>query len=82
VPVWVNPSNPHESIIDRSLRPGLLAFKMVFVVMFGGFGVGLLFFVWRGRKVRRGCGRCPRIGPALAGPGRMGAGPGAFEQAL
>ena len=50
VPVWVNPSNPHESIIDRSLRPGLLAFKMVFVVMFGGFGVGLLFFVWRGRK--------------------------------
>lgn len=50
VPVWVNPSNAHESIIDRSLRPGLLAFKMVFVVMFGGFGVGLLFFVWRDRN--------------------------------
>ena len=59
VPVWVNPSNPHESIIDRSLRPGLLAFKMVFVVMFGGFGVGLLFFLWHDRKAAAAAGDAP-----------------------
>lgn len=50
VPVWVNPSHPAEAVIDRSLRPGLLAFKMVFVVLFGGVGVGMLVFVARGGK--------------------------------
>ena len=50
VPVWVNPSHPADAVIDRSLRPGLLAFKMVFVVLFGGVGVGLLVFAARGGK--------------------------------
>ena len=50
VQVWVNPSHPADAVIDRSLRPGLLAFKMVFVVLFGGVGVGLLVFVLRGGK--------------------------------
>ncbi len=50
VRVWVNPSRPADAVIDRSLRPGLLAFKMVFVVVFGGAGVGLLVFVLRGGK--------------------------------
>ena len=50
VQVWVNPSHPEDAVIDRSLRPGLLAFKMVFVVLFGGVGVGLLVFVLRGGK--------------------------------
>ncbi len=49
--VWFNPSSPEESVADRSLRPGLLAFQMVFVVVFGGFGVGML--LW-GRQMRRG----------------------------
>ena len=30
---------PSEAVVDRSLRPGLLALKMVFVVVFGGVGV-------------------------------------------
>ena len=42
VPAWVNPSNPREAVLDRSLRPGLLMFKMVFVVLFGGLGAGML----------------------------------------
>lgn len=50
VQVWVNPSQPADAVIDRSLRAGLLAFKMVFVVLFGGVGVGLLVFVLRGGK--------------------------------
>jgi hypothetical protein len=44
VQIWVNPSNPAEAVIDRGLRPGLLAFKMIFVVTFGGVGVGLLVY--------------------------------------
>ena len=48
VPAWVNPSNPREAVLDRSLRPGLLMFKMVFVVLFGGLGAGMLYGAWRG----------------------------------
>lgn len=47
VTAWVNPSAPHEAVLDRSLRPGLLAFKLVFVVMFGGAGIVMLVFAWR-----------------------------------
>ncbi len=47
VRAWVNPANPADAVIDRSLRGGLLAFKMVFVLLFGGFGLGLILFTWR-----------------------------------
>lgn len=46
VQVWFNPASPGESVADRSLRLGLLGFKMVFVVVFGGFGVGMLLWGW------------------------------------
>lgn len=48
VQVWFDPSRPADAVIDRSLRAGLLAFKMVFVVVFGGVGIGLLVFAARG----------------------------------
>lgn len=47
VRAWVDPSNPADAVIDRSLRGGLLAFKMAFVLLFGGVGLGLLVFAWR-----------------------------------
>lgn len=50
VTVWVNPGQPAESVVDRSLRPGLLALQMGFVVAFGGFGVGALVWAWRLRR--------------------------------
>ena len=40
--VWVNPSQPQDAVADRSLRLGLLGFRMVFVVVFGAIGAGLL----------------------------------------
>lgn len=49
VPVWVNPAQPDEAVLDRSLRPGLLALQLVMVLMFGGFGFGFLAYVWRKR---------------------------------
>lgn len=44
VMIWVNPQNPSESVVDRSLRPGLLFFNLIFVVLFGGVGCGLLVY--------------------------------------
>lgn len=42
VTVWVNPAQPTESIVDRSLRPGLLALQLGLALAFGGFGGHLL----------------------------------------
>ena len=47
ITVFVNPQNPGESIIDPGVRWGLLAFKSVFLFVFGGVGLGLLIFTWR-----------------------------------
>ncbi|MFN7154703.1 MAG: DUF3592 domain-containing protein [Acidovorax sp.] len=55
VTVWVNPSHPQESVADRTLRLGLLGFRMIFVVVFGGFGLGMLAWGWhmRGSGARK-----------------------------
>jgi hypothetical protein len=45
--VWVNPEDPAQAIIDRGVRWGLIGFKMIFVVVFGGVGFGLLIGMWR-----------------------------------
>jgi len=45
--IYVDPDDPDASIIDRSLRWGLIGFKSIFLFVFGGVGLGLLIFVWR-----------------------------------
>jgi hypothetical protein len=45
--VYVDPDAPHNAIIDRDLRWGLVGFKSIFLFVFGGFGLGLMIFVWR-----------------------------------
>lgn len=45
--LWVNPADPSESVFDRKPRWGLLGFKMIFVVVFGGFGAAVLWFINR-----------------------------------
>ena len=42
--LWVNPRDPSESVFDRELRRGLLGFKMIFVVVFGGLGAVVLLW--------------------------------------
>lgn len=54
VTAWVNPEDPEEAVLDRSLRLGFLFFKLLFVVLFGGIGCGLLvyqLFFAHGRKL-------------------------------
>ena len=46
VTAWVNPEAPADSIIDRDIRWGLVGFKSIFVLVFGGFGLGLLVYTW------------------------------------
>ncbi|MGB5425397.1 MAG: DUF3592 domain-containing protein [Gammaproteobacteria bacterium] len=48
--LWVNHRDPSESIFDRDLRWGLLGFKLIFVVVFGGFGAVVLWYVNRTPK--------------------------------
>ena len=39
---FVDPDDPARAMLFRDLRPGLLAFKLVFAVVFGAVGFGLL----------------------------------------
>ena len=54
VTVWVNPAQPDESIVDRSLRPGLLALQLGLALVFGAFGGNIVFWMARTlwRKLR------------------------------
>lgn len=45
VTAYVNPSNPDEAVLNRELRLGMVGFKMVFVVLFGGVGVGIIAYL-------------------------------------
>jgi hypothetical protein len=50
VTVWVNPQAPSEAVVDRSLRLEMLFIKLLFGVLFGAVGGGLLVFAiyhWR-----------------------------------
>ena len=48
--VYVDPDEPSEAILDRSLRWGLIGFKSIFLFTFGGVGLGLIIFVFRSPK--------------------------------
>ncbi|MEM9207916.1 MAG: DUF3592 domain-containing protein [Pseudomonadota bacterium] len=42
VVVYFDPDQPAESIIDRDLRWGMVGFRSIFFLVFGGVGIGLL----------------------------------------
>ena len=44
IPVYYNPGNPAEAIVDPGVRWSLVGFKMIFVLVFGGVGVGLFWW--------------------------------------
>lgn len=50
ITVYVNPDDYSESVIYPDLRWGMLGFKLVFVVVFGGVGIGLMIATLVGRK--------------------------------
>lgn len=50
ITVYVNPNNPAQSIIYPELRTGMVGFKFVFALVFGGVGIGLIFAAFYGRN--------------------------------
>ena len=50
VTVYVNPADPSDSIVDPTIRWGLLGFKAIFFFVFGGVGLGLLIATFRAPK--------------------------------
>jgi len=49
--VWVNPNDPSDAVIDREMRWGLFAFKSLFLLLFGGIGLGGLYAMYRFRNL-------------------------------
>jgi len=45
--VFVDPDEPSQAVIDRDIRWGLIGFQMIFVIVFGGVGFGLLYAAWK-----------------------------------
>ena len=51
---FVNPADPSQSVLYRDLRPEMLLFYMIFVLAFGGIGIGgLTALSFQVRKTRR-----------------------------
>lgn len=46
ITVYVNPGTPAEAVVDRSLRWGLIGFKAIFFLVFGGVGTGLIIWAF------------------------------------
>lgn len=40
IPVYVNPEDPAEAVVDREIRWGMVGFMAIFAIAFGGVGVG------------------------------------------
>ena len=51
--VWVNPDDPSDSVVFRDMRWGMFGFLMLFPIIFGGVGIGIITAGWwGGRKVK------------------------------
>lgn len=47
VTAYVNPDDPSQAILDPTLRWGLIGFKSIFMLVFGGIGLGMLIYIFR-----------------------------------
>jgi hypothetical protein len=50
ITVYVNPEDPADAVIDRSLRWEMVGFNLIFVFAFGGVGLGLIIYSFRAQK--------------------------------
>jgi len=50
ITIYVDPQNPGRSIIDRDIRWGMIGFRAIFVIVFGGAGLGLIIWAFRAPK--------------------------------
>lgn len=50
VTVYYNSSDPNDAVLNRDLRWGILGFKAIFIVAFGGAGLAMILFGLRGKR--------------------------------
>ena len=50
VTVFYNPADPADAVLNREIRWGLLGFKAIFILVFGGVGAGIIYWSYRGKK--------------------------------
>lgn len=46
IDIYVNPDDPTESIVSRDIRWGLIGFKLIFLITFGGAGTALMIYTF------------------------------------
>lgn len=71
VPVWINPENPTEAVLNRDFRWGLTAFYLGMGLVFGAVGGSLVWFALRPRRptaVADAAGKPWLLRPEWAGP--------------
>ncbi len=50
---YVNPEHPEKSVLIRKMRWGMFAFTLLFPVLFGGVGFGIMAFSYFGGKTQQ-----------------------------
>ncbi len=54
VTIWIDPDDPAESVVYRQMRWGLFSLMMLFPLLFGGVGAGIIVFsIYGGRKAKQ-----------------------------
>jgi hypothetical protein len=53
VPCFVDPNDPQQSLLDRSLRAAVVVFHVPFILCFGGIGLGIIAAVIYGARTSR-----------------------------
>lgn len=66
ITIWYNPKNPSDSIVNRDIRWALVGFKFIFVLIFGGVGLAILVFAFKGKKINTSAE--VKLSPWLARP--------------
>ena len=66
ITVYYDPEAPSEAIIDREVRWGLIGFRSIFVLVFGGVGGGLMFWAFKAPRAKDNSDPRYRDAPWLA----------------
>ena len=51
ITIWFNHNNPVDSIVNRDIRWALVGSKLIVLLLFGGIGLAILIYAFKGKKV-------------------------------
>lgn len=50
VTVYYNAADPADAVLNREIRWEMIGFKSIFIIVFGGVGLGMMIFGYRGKR--------------------------------